>query len=308
ETKKALKQVSANFITNEIDMEIKPSSDDELDFDSENQTLDTGDLTNVVSEFLNQILEMFSALKPDKESTGTMDNQSKLLDNNEKKISENFEQKLVKIERLKRTEKDNSRNHIYKPLAQLLPSIYADMNITDVFPFFTDKHSMRFYQLFSSIYHHEYFPKHHVIAEVENSHNLNFFISQDKNVQHARHRFLNSIPFSAPHNSKSSNMASMLTKNSKDISQWINGPSKLWYKSQNFTVSGFTMPEVNVFKTPSDNITKKQLHRNWMDEIIFDKDEDLQKPVNTMKRKRQIQNAGWVPSSTCKSYAEYCAQ
>ena len=54
---------------------------------------------------------------------------------------------------------------------------------------------------------------------------------------------------------------------------------------------------------------KSQVHRSWVDKIIFDTELDQDKlnpPEFEIKQRRKM--AGWVPSSTCHSYAEYCQQ
>ena len=90
----------------------------------------------------------------------------------------NIEKILFDEELSKMTTLRHDRDHIPKPLLNLLPEFYKNFNVTDILPFFTDDHPLRFFKLFSSIYHQEYHPKYHNFI-TDKPADIRFYLSQN---------------------------------------------------------------------------------------------------------------------------------
>jgi len=218
----------------------------------------------------------------------------------------NIEKILFDEELSKMTTLRHDRDHIPKPLLNLLPEFYKNFNVTDILPFFTDDHPLRFFKLFSSIYHQEYHPKYHNFI-TDKPADIRFYLSQNDIPEALKIKFLNDnshLLSNAAYRAKAN-----LSRSIADLSNWVDGPAALWYKNQTFSLAGYSISEAEYVKTEADPVMKSQVHRSWVDKIIFDTELDQDKlnpPEFEIKQRRKM--AGWVPSSTCHSYAEYCQQ
>ncbi|MEN2499971.1 MAG: Transcription initiation factor TFIID subunit 1, partial [Marteilia pararefringens] len=195
------------------------------------------------------------------------------------------------------------------------------MNMTDIFPFFVDNKPLRFFKLFSSIYHQEYFPKYHNFS-VPEAITLNYYLNQKEYVDTFKSNFLSSTNKSGredhlPRGRRDLNsnfLYRFKQHGSKNLSDWIEGPAALWYKNQNFSLSGFTVNEMESLSAPSialgqEDFELTQSYKSWRDNIIFDSNSPaaLEKQENRDELERRQSMAGWVLGPNCHSYAEYCA-
>lgn len=140
------------------------------DFDADDTTDSVPDnlLAPIVTEFIEKILVIV---------------EKRIEEAKLNALNAEFSRMIWNKEKAKRTPLRNDRDHIAKPLSHLQPNFYGEMNITDIFPFFTDEHSLQFFKLFSSIYHQEYSPKYHNYIQKDLPVFIQFLLNQiDKDI------------------------------------------------------------------------------------------------------------------------------
>lgn len=99
------------------------------------------------------------------------------------------------------------------------------------------------------------------------------------------------------------------SQEAKNLSNWVDGPVSLWYKNQNFGLSGFSISQSDYVKPETDPKFKFRIESDWKHKIIFDSETELEKVnLSPIELNRRLKLAGWIVSPTCKSYAEFCAQ
>ncbi|CAD5115481.1 DgyrCDS4450 [Dimorphilus gyrociliatus] len=221
-----------------------------------------------------------------------------------------------------------------KPLSDLLPDEYKDIDVRQLFPEFEDGKVLRFTRLFKP----QYMPKLYKnpnkdkksIGEKEETEDPLFtwewssdsLVGKIPKPEELAEDDMELMLKPIEKKSLSNDKKSAQEKDNSDIAPWRYGPSQYWYdllgvdeSGRNFDY-GFKKREYSSLESANNIDVNSRIfpdeayhmvtQTHWEDEVIWNPDDVRHRILSQQKMKAPL--AGWIPNNTARTYSQFVSQ